>query len=279
MRVTVIVTNYDYGSFVRMAIDSVAAQTHAVSEIIVVDDGSSDNSRAVLQQALSELNDLSVIFQSNQGQAAAMNAGFAASTGDIICMLDADDVWHASKIAAIVDAFTLNPLAGMVQHTLRRVDAEAREIRCQTSAKRLHSGDLFPLLVQTGGANLFEPTSALSFRRSTLAQFMPLPVEEWRLCADGALVFAAAVHSEVLSLDQDLGDYRIHGDNLYAVRTCSSTRLFADLAMTNRYLNEQAARAGRNCLVDLNRQLPFRRERFYTQGGSWREFLTVFSMI
>ena len=91
-RFTAIITNYNYGQFVRSAIDSVISQTYQVDEIIIVDDGSCDCSREILHQATLDLRDrILVVHQKNAGQAAAINAAFSRSTGEIIGMLDAYD--------------------------------------------------------------------------------------------------------------------------------------------------------------------------------------------
>jgi glycosyltransferase involved in cell wall biosynthesis len=85
-RVSVVITNYNYGEYVSEAIESCRAQTEP-PEIIVVDDGSTDNS----DQVLHGLDGVTVITQHNQGVAAARNAGIARATGDYIICLDADD--------------------------------------------------------------------------------------------------------------------------------------------------------------------------------------------
>ncbi|MGL5878790.1 MAG: glycosyltransferase family 2 protein, partial [Xenococcaceae cyanobacterium] len=96
--VSILINNYNYGKFLPEAIDSALAQTYDRCETIVVDDGSTDNS----QEIIASYGDRIVpIFKTNGGQASAFNAGFAASSGDIICFLDADDVFLPEKAAAI----------------------------------------------------------------------------------------------------------------------------------------------------------------------------------
>ncbi|MEO1182237.1 MAG: glycosyltransferase, partial [Cyanobacteria bacterium J06636_28] len=85
--VSIVINNYNYASFVGQAIDSALNQSYENVEVIVVDDGSQDNSRDIIS---SYGDKIIPVFQKNGGQAAAFNAGFAHSSGDIICLLDAD---------------------------------------------------------------------------------------------------------------------------------------------------------------------------------------------
>src|SRR6201988_707109 len=93
--VTILINNYNYSRFLPYAIDSALAQTYRNIEVIVVDDGSTDNSREVLAKYAGRV---IAVQKENGGQPTAFNAGFAASKGDIICFLDADDLFLLEKI-------------------------------------------------------------------------------------------------------------------------------------------------------------------------------------
>jgi glycosyltransferase involved in cell wall biosynthesis len=93
--VSIIINNYNYGHFVSEAIDSALNQTYSQIEVIVVDDGSTDNSRKIIA---SYEHRITSILKENGGQASALNAGFAATQGDIICFLDADDIFLIEKL-------------------------------------------------------------------------------------------------------------------------------------------------------------------------------------
>ena len=79
--VSILVSNYNYGGFVAAAIESALAQTYTNCEIIVVDDGSTDSSREIINQFAGRI---VPVFKSNGGQASAFNAGFARARGSII---------------------------------------------------------------------------------------------------------------------------------------------------------------------------------------------------
>src|SRR4051812_12972155 len=87
--VSIIVNNFNYARYLREAIDSALDQRYEPTEIIVVDDGSTDRSREIIASYGSSI---IPVYKPNGGQASALNAGFAASRGDIIVFLDADDI-------------------------------------------------------------------------------------------------------------------------------------------------------------------------------------------
>ena len=96
MKVSVIIPTYNRAKEVTRAIDSVLSQTYTNHEIIVVDDGSTDNTKMVLQERYG--NRINYIYQSNQRQAAARNTGIRASRYDLIAFLDSDDTWFPRKL-------------------------------------------------------------------------------------------------------------------------------------------------------------------------------------
>ena len=99
---SVIVNNYNYGKFLPQAIDSALEQTYPRVEVIVVDDGSTDDSREIISRYDSRIRS---VLKSNGGQASALNAGFTASHGDVVLFLDADDFLYPSAVANAVDLF------------------------------------------------------------------------------------------------------------------------------------------------------------------------------
>ena len=104
--VSVIIGNYNYGYFLAEAIESVLQQTYRHFELIVVDDGSTDNSREVIESYGEQV---VAIFQPNKGQGEAFNVGITKAQGEIICFLDADDYYHPDKLNKIVSGFCNHP--------------------------------------------------------------------------------------------------------------------------------------------------------------------------
>lgn len=108
--VSVIIPNYNYARFLRQAIDSVLGQTYPNVEVVVVDDGSQDNSAAVLASYGTQIKSL---YQVNCGVAAARNRGAQASSGKYLAFLDADDYWLPTKLEGQIELYRQDPELGL----------------------------------------------------------------------------------------------------------------------------------------------------------------------
>ncbi|MDA8376407.1 MAG: glycosyltransferase family A protein [Planctomycetia bacterium] len=102
-----IIATYNRKDYLLQAIQSVVEQTYPAHEIIVVVDGSTDGSAATVRHRFPDVN---VIEQPNLGRSIARNTGVAAATGDWICFLDDDDLWHCEKLARTRSYILANPL-------------------------------------------------------------------------------------------------------------------------------------------------------------------------
>ena len=101
MKISIIIPAYNAGATLREALDSVQAQNHAPHEIIVVDDGSTDDT-ADIARTYQDVLPLVLVQQANAGLGAARNAGMDKATGEAWAFLDADDVWGANKLGIAV---------------------------------------------------------------------------------------------------------------------------------------------------------------------------------
>jgi len=104
--VTVIIPTYNRGWILKEAIESVLSQDFDDFELIVVDDGSTDNTDSILDEYAG---DIIVLRQDNRGVSAARNAGINFASGQLIAFLDSDDVWLPKKLTSQVDFFNSNP--------------------------------------------------------------------------------------------------------------------------------------------------------------------------
>jgi len=109
--VSVIIPTYNRREFVREAIASVLAQTYRDFELLVVDDGSNDDTAAVMQ----EFDNVRYICQPNRGVSAARNRGVALSNGELLAFLDSDDLWQPRKLECQVAFFAARPLTRICQ--------------------------------------------------------------------------------------------------------------------------------------------------------------------
>ncbi len=108
--VTVVIPTYNYGAYVGQAIDSVLAQTYPAVEVVVVDDGSTDDTPARLAAYGGRIR---VVRQENRGLSAARNAGIAAATGEYVALLDSDDAFHPRKLELQMRHLAANPAVGL----------------------------------------------------------------------------------------------------------------------------------------------------------------------
>ena len=119
MKVSVIIPAYNGELYISDAIESVLAQTYRDYEIIVVDDGSTDDTSKIVQAYGDRVH---YIYQENQGVAAARNQGIKVSTGKYIAFLDQDDFFLEDKLSEQVSCLKLHPAAGMIHSGWQRVN-------------------------------------------------------------------------------------------------------------------------------------------------------------
>jgi GT2 family glycosyltransferase len=119
-RISVVIPSYNSARFLGAAIDSIAAQTRPPFEVIVVDDGSTDDTPRMLASLAASIT--TVIRQANQGPAAARNAGIAAATGDLIALLDADDIALPDRLRAQAAALEATPHLSVVASGYEWID-------------------------------------------------------------------------------------------------------------------------------------------------------------
>lgn len=265
-RISVIINNYNYASILPHAIASVLAQDARDVELVVVDDGSTDRSREVLQAYADRAR---VVLQDNAGQAAAINAGVRASRGEILCFLDADDWWSPRKISAITAAFDRHPRAGLVYHRLQPVSAEGVPV-LRPIPRTLCNGDIASRLLRSGGWWPFPMTSAVSVRRSTWDEVGEIP-EVFRISADAWLVGLQPFVAEVRALPDVLGYYRIHNNNWYraADDPAMLRRRMAHWEMTVARTNSWLSNRGDKRQLQLPQHFPHAAAAARLEGADW----------
>jgi glycosyltransferase involved in cell wall biosynthesis len=123
--VSIIIPTYNHGHFVVFAVESALAQTCKNTEVLVIDDGSTDNTREVLTPFGDRI---TVIHQENRGLSAARNAGIRTARGAFIALLDADDLWLPEKLDAQMKVFAEYPDTGLVSCGNVSVDDQGREV-------------------------------------------------------------------------------------------------------------------------------------------------------
>lgn len=248
--VSVIVINYNYGRFLRQAVASVFEQTYPNIECIVVDNASTDDSAEILRDLSRHYRTLAVLQrEQNDGQSVASVEGFAASSGDYVVFLDADDVLlpafvethifvHLSLrvpvgfsssdvIQAVNSRMVLGTYYGFSEYVrsgrgkapdlLRRFDATAPamwplpspDASIETQVHLVHPCDV--------GRWRWAPTSGNCFRRDALQMFLNNQgLGALRSCTDAYLLRGISVLMGSVLIDRPLAVYRLHGMNVFS---------------------------------------------------------------
>lgn len=247
--VSVVINNYNYAKFLRDAIESVLNQTYSQIELIVVDDGSKDQSCAIISEYNTQL---IPVFKQNGGQASAINAGFQASRGEIVIFLDADDYLFPRSIEQIVHAW--KPNLSKIHYRLEVVDRHGTKLGIHPSIRqKLARGNVIDSLVRNG-RYFTSVTSGNAFGRLTLEQVMPMPEAEFKLAADGYLNVVTPFYGEIEAIEVPLGAYRMHGDNLWAMPVACADKIQQMIEhdfVRYRYLEPVAKLQGYSVAEDL----------------------------
>src|SRR5215467_540284 len=215
---SILISNYNYAAYLEAAVISSIEQTYDRLEVVVCDDGSTDASPEILAQLQSRDSRIKVVYQENGGQALALNAAFLKCTGDIICLLDADDVFMPDKVKRVVDACAAAPHCGLAVNRMLRVDRTRRYLGEVPLLSSLASGWMRPFLSLRAPHVLpgFPPSSGLSLHRRVAEAIFPIPAD-FKAYADMAIQVLAPLMTPIVAIDAPLGEYRIHGANVFAV--------------------------------------------------------------
>jgi glycosyltransferase involved in cell wall biosynthesis len=215
--VSILVSNYNYGHFIAETIQSALTQTYTNIELIICDDGSTDNSVEVIEEFERKDARLRLIRKQNGGQGSGFNAAFAASRGDIIALLDSDDLFLSHKVERIVANFQEHPDAGFGVHRVIRISVDHRRQGVWPMSAPLPAGWYGTTLLEDGGVLPYmPPTSGLSLRRDVAERIFPLPLDEIMVkCPDQYVTRVAPLLTNVTNTGEALSEYRLHGDNNY----------------------------------------------------------------
>src|SRR5579862_2674758 len=208
--VSIIVNNFNYARFVGAAVESALGQTYSNCEVIVVDDGSTDESRSVLRQFESRAQ---ILLKENEGQVSAFNLGFLHSKGDLVIFLDSDDALFPEAIETAVAAWRSNVVK--VQFPLEILDPKGQRTGLLMPRCQLSEGDLLDEFLETG-RYVTSPTSGNVYSRPFLERLFPLPPAEWDH-GDAYLNTCAPFYGTISAIHRPLGLYRIHGKSMSSV--------------------------------------------------------------
>lgn len=206
--VSVIITNYNYAQYVGQAVNSACSQSYKNIEILVVDDGSTDNSGEILQECARKDDRVRLIFQKNAGQAAATNKGIMEAEGEFIAFLDADDVWFADKLEKQIPLFA-NKDAGVIYSSVKLIDMNGEEFGVRRT-KKIEQGESFlhHIILEN-----FIPFTSSVVRRECFA-LSGLLDSQYTVCTDYDLWLRLARFCQFDCVQDFLAGYRCRPDSL-----------------------------------------------------------------
>lgn len=252
--ISIVIDNYNYAPFLGRTIDSALNQRYPHVEVIVVDDGSTDESAEIIARHRDRCR---AIFQDQRGQGAAYNTGFAASRGDIVIFLDSDDILYPDAAQEIARMW--RPDVAKVQFPLDVVDAAGRPLGYRTPNLRFApSEEVLPLLLSYGYYPS-PPGSGNAFSRHALKHMLPADETIWRVGSDGLVIGLAPLYGRVVSVQRSLGAYRHHDRNHSEASGTNLLKIRRDLANeTNREaaIRQHAAALGRRVARPLALSIP-----------------------
>ena len=230
--VSVIIPNYNHARFVGDAIQSVLDQTYKNFEIIVVDDGSTDNSREVISQFGDKVQ---CIYQKNAGLSAARNTGIKASKGTLIGVLDADDMYEPEFLKTLVGVLRANPDADGVYCGYQFVD-ETNNLLPQIENRPVSSDELYTALLD---GNFFVPESI--FLRRHVYDAVDLFDEALWACEDWDVWLRATKKFKIFHSHEILTRHRILAGSM---STDSLRMLTARLTVLSKHVGEEPTVGG-----------------------------------
>jgi glycosyltransferase involved in cell wall biosynthesis len=230
VEVSVVIPSYNHEEYIKEAIQSVLNQTYKDIELIVVDDGSTDNSPRVLSELKHER--VKIVFQNNQGAHAAINLGLSLANGKYLAILNSDDVYYPQRIEKALDVLQKNPQVGLVSSYLEIINAEGIHLDIKQGYHTCHPWTLdkpeksFRSLESSKLALLTEnylaSTSNFIFPRilyKKIGGFKPL-----RYTHDWDFALRIARESEIYLIREPLLKYRVHQRN--TIREDQITMIF-----------------------------------------------------
>lgn len=214
-QIAVVIPLYNHAAYIGDAIRSVLAQTRTVDKIVIVDDGSTDDSVEVVRAFAEPRIELST--QPNAGAHAAINRGIEMAAGcDYIAILNSDDVFARERISKCAAFLDETPAIDVVTTRLKLIDSAGCELAASdpsakwfAAAWSIHDSSL-DLVEQLGVANFLASTSNLTGRTT---YFCEHPFRPYRYAHDYFFLLDCALHDRLAVLDEELLSYRVHSGN------------------------------------------------------------------
>ncbi len=199
--VSIITPSFNQSVWLEEAIKSVLAQTYPNIEYIIIDGGSTDNSKEIIERYQDKL--AYWHSKSDGGQADALNIGFSKAKGDLIAYLNADDLLYPTAVEGIVNAYEVNQEFGIFYGLCKTIDGEGRELiglqGDQTKFDHLVTNGMLPYIYQP----------ACFFNKQFLGS-ENLVNTKYKYAFDYDLILSIAKSKSILFLNREIASYRVH---------------------------------------------------------------------
>jgi len=211
---SIVICNYNYENFIVEALQSALSQTVSPLEVIVVDDGSTDNSLLNIK-IFTDHPLVKIISKANEGQISAYNLGFKVARGEYIIFLDSDDLLAPTLIERLVPVFMQQNIV-KVHWKLRLINSDSLQFN-RVIPSVLSHGDLKTMLLKSGVLYNSAPGSGNAYSRNALKYIFPLPSDKFdKHGADFFAIYGISLFGNIASINDVLGSYRLHTKNLNA---------------------------------------------------------------
>lgn len=244
-RLVCLVNNYNYARYLGMCLDSAIGQTRKFDEIIVVDDGSTDESHEVIDSHSNP--SLRTLLKKNEGQLSCFNAALPyIKDDDLVFFLDADDIYPANYVEEALKAISSVTADCYFMRDIRFTDGNGQPTDCTISEAPAIVLPLTRSFILLTRRWIGSPTSGIVFTGKLFRQILPYPNEsDWITRADSVIVYAASIMGARMAAIRSLGfGYRMHGNNLFTGRVLSKEEKSSYEAGVNRLFDFYCELAG-----------------------------------
>lgn len=201
-KVSVVIPTYNRADYIEETVNSVLNQTYKDFELIVVDDGSTDNTLEILEKYK---NKIKVIAQKNSERAISRNTGVKNSSGEYIAFLDSDDIWIENKLEQQVEILDSKKDVILTNGICLRIDEKGNKTKIAKRQTTGHSGFIYEKLLFRN--SIVSPTPLIrrnAFEQTEGFKCKYIPYEDWEMWIRLSLL------GEFYFLDKPLAYYRIH---------------------------------------------------------------------
>ena len=218
--VSILTAAFNNGKYIEEMIESVLSQTFSDWELIIIDDGSTDDTKKKVGAYLNDSR-INYVWQMNQGQAAARNRAYQLSKGKYIAILDSDDYWESTKLQKQMELLDIHPNVGLVYTNGFNIDEGGIKFEKQWVIKDI-SNDPLPELILINNPIYF---SSVLFNRNYLDSYKLQ--EDSIKCSDELItLLRVALRSRRFAyIPEPLTFYRIHNSSKTFVEGISNTKI------------------------------------------------------